>query len=942
MTDITDIKRALEGRAFEVAERLLPNGILEGREWCAGSTRGEPGKSLKVCVKGAKAGLWSDFAEGGESGDLIDLWQAVKGQDLTEALDDIRGWLGIERPSFERAEKTWRRPERPKCQTPKSAVHAYLTEERKVSLAAIRSYRVGEDDRTIVFPSLLPDGTLAAVKYLGVDRPAGKKVTRVEPGCEPVLFGWQAIDPNSRSVTLTEGECLTGAAEVLTPDGWVTLESYAGGAIAQWDEGVIQWVVPRAKIETPFDGDLIRFYGRAMSMTVTPGHRMPGQTKGKTVFVTAEEREKGRYKHHTLPRSGRVCGNGLGLTKDQIAFCLAIQADASVDVRKSAMNDSPIRVRALENRYARVTLFKGRKIDRMSGLLERLGLHHSRTENQISSGGIVGGVFFGIPLPEWVPGRILPWNWIVDATEDEREFIIDELTHWDGNSVPNRNQTEYASKYKYMADWVQALCHTTGRVSTIIHRSNAFGEWFKVSLLHGKSDSSYQSLNTERIPFSGKVYCVKVPSGAFLAREDGRVFVTGNCDALTAWDYGFPALSVPFGGGKGAKQAWIESEYDRLARFEVIYLALDMDGPGEEAVKEIVARLGRHRCRRVSLPHKDLNECRKAGVPVEQIRACFDAAKTMDPPELVRAGQYTADVIRLFWPADGDEDGFSLPWQKVAGKVTFRPGELTVWTGPSGSGKSQVLSHSSVAWGEQGAKVCIASLEMAPPQYLRRMCKQAGAVDRPTEPYIRDLMQWLDGWLWCFALVGKSRISTMLETFEYARCRYGCDVFVIDSLMRLGIGSEDYEGQEKAVYEIVNWAVEKGVHVHLVAHSRKTDTRDKGGSAPETEDIKGASEIGSNAFNIIGVWRNRKIEDQIKELTDKVERGDAAAQVSLDELKEVPPVIMNIAKQRNGDWEGKCGLWFDQRTYQYRSAQDARTPKRYVQPSRQDFREDAA
>ena len=59
----------------------------------------------------------------------------------------------------------------------------------------------------------------------------------------------------------------------------------------------------------------------------------------------------------------------------------------------------------------------------------------------------------------------------------------------------------------------------------------------------------------------------------------------GEIDALTAWDYGMPALSVPFGGGGGAKQRWIEAEYDRLCRFEVIYLALDMDREGNIAAE---------------------------------------------------------------------------------------------------------------------------------------------------------------------------------------------------------------------------------------------------------------------------------------------------------------------------------------------------------------------
>ncbi|KAF0118907.1 MAG: phage-like protein [Rhodospirillaceae bacterium] len=187
MTDLRALKRALGDKALVVAERLLPQGRLESREWCAGSVAGEPGKSLKVAVKGAKAGVWTDFATG-QGGDLIDLWRAVKGQDLPVALDDIRGWLGLERPRFDKPAKSYRRPPKPKGAAPASAVLAYLTGTRMLSAGTIRRYRVGEDGRTIVLPSFLPDGILAACKYLGVDRdPAGKKIIRVEPGCEPVL-----------------------------------------------------------------------------------------------------------------------------------------------------------------------------------------------------------------------------------------------------------------------------------------------------------------------------------------------------------------------------------------------------------------------------------------------------------------------------------------------------------------------------------------------------------------------------------------------------------------------------------------------------------------------------------------------------------------------------------------------------------------------------------
>lgn len=607
MADITDIKREATRRARDVAEHLLPRGVMDGGDWCVGSTAGEPGKSLKVCVRGPKAGKWADFAPGGESGDLIDLWCCVRHLSLAQALDQMREWLGLQSPKFERRETVYKRPAKPKCTAPKSVVLDYLTGERKLTDTAIKAYRLGEDGRTIVLPSLLPNGELAFVKYLSVDRsPEGKKITRVEKDCEPVLFGWQVIDPEAREVTLTEGEI----------------------------------------------------------------------------------------------------------------------------------------------------------------------------------------------------------------------------------------------------------------------------------------------------------------------------------DAMTGWDYGFPALSVPFGGGVAGKQRWIEAEFERMARFEVIYLALDMDQEGESAAVEIANRLGRHRCFRVVLPRKDLNQCRQDGIPAEEIRQCFADAKTLDPPELVRPGAYADAVVNLFWPPAEREAGYRLPFAK-AEKVLFRPGELTEWTGATGAGKSQLLSFALIGMAVDGARVCLASLEMPAAQSLRRMVKQAGNTDRPSEPFIRAIIEWLDEWLWLFGLVGKATATRLIEVFEYARARYGCDVFAVDSLMRLGVGSEDYEGQEKAVFELVNWAVEKSVHVHLVAHARKSDPSRAGGP-PEAEDIKGTSEIANNAANILGVWRNRKVEDKQRQLEEAVENRDLPAQEALSAEAEKPPVLLNVAKQRNGDWEGKIGLWFLPLSYQYRSAHDSRSGRQFV------------
>lgn len=393
---------------------------------------------------------------------------------------------------------------------------------------------------------------------------------------------------------------------------------------------------------------------------------------------------------------------------------------------------------------------------------------------------------------------------------------------------------------------------------------------------------------------------------------DARVVILteGEIDALSWAAYGYAAMSVPFGGGGGAKQQWIENEYERMDRFERIYIATDMDKPGDEAAEAIADRLGRHRCLRVRMPRKDANECLVDGIAKEVMDQCIIDAEHLDPEGLRRASDFTAEVVSLFWPAIGEKIGYSTPYGKLGDKLLFRSSEMTLWSGDSGAGKSQILSDCIVDWVRQGSRICLASLEMHPKQTLKRMCKQVVGVDRPTEKAITEALEWLDNGLLLYEKVGKSGVDSLLDIFSFARAKYGCDQFVIDSLMRLGIAGDDYTGQEKAVYRIVDWTLTNRVHVHLVAHSRKAG-QDR--SVPETQDVKGAMEIGANAFNIITVWRNRKHEDAI---------SNAKSDEELAELMQKPGVIMNIAKQRNGDYEGKVGLWFDQETYRYHSSHD--------------------
>lgn len=222
--DAGQISRMLAERAESVAAYLLPNGQREGADWCVGSVDGEKGKSLKVCTRGEKAGVWADFAAG-QSGDLLDLYAAVKSVSLVEALQWAREYLNIREPQFYRdgqqPEKTYKKPlPAPGVRAPRGSGLDYLLGQRGLNaetlaafqVAEVESYTFRREEMTcpaIVFPFKV-DGELKLLKYLGTKRKDDKKLIDASAGSEPILFGWQAFRADfaegRRSVVICEGE----------------------------------------------------------------------------------------------------------------------------------------------------------------------------------------------------------------------------------------------------------------------------------------------------------------------------------------------------------------------------------------------------------------------------------------------------------------------------------------------------------------------------------------------------------------------------------------------------------------------------------------------------------------------------------------------------------------------------------------------------------------
>lgn len=390
----------------------------------------------------------------------------------------------------------------------------------------------------------------------------------------------------------------------------------------------------------------------------------------------------------------------------------------------------------------------------------------------------------------------------------------------------------------------------------------------------------------------------------------------GEIDAMTLHQVGIPALSVNAGAGN---HQWIDSDWERLERFSEILLCYDSDEAGQKGAREVANRLGIERCRVVTFDNaKDANEYLASGADGADFDHCIRKARPFDPDELRRMADFWPDLVEAFWPTSGERKAF--PALRFAGRdedwFEFRPGELTVWTGYSGHGKSLMLNQVLIGVMAQGERMCVFSGEMTPAEQCKRMARQLTGVERPSKEYLEAARQWIFDRAWLFNLVGSASIDRLLTVFSYGYKRYGIRHFVIDSLMMTDVpedGAGAMSAQKEAMRKLASFCRQHNVHLHLVAHPRKSNSRGGEKEGPEKHDVAGSAKITDAADNVFSVWSAQK--DDGEEL-DK------------------PDGKLELHKQRNAadgaPQNRKLWLYFNPKTQQY-SANSRRQGYHYVE-----------
>lgn len=324
--------------------------------------------------------------------------------------------------------------------------------------------------------------------------------------------------------------CLTTDVDVLTPAGWVRgIDVKVGDTIAQWD-AVSNAITPVAVLETfraPWSGKLVHFHNADTDQLVTPNHRVfyrKGLWRRWSAYCVQEAAAITHRSPIRLPLAGVHDGPGIG-GEDYAALLGWVWTDGGFD-----MPGTGVGVRIYQSSVNRGN------VATIDALLMRLGAHrrYSYARTYVSrrhglkaydavtwfiSGALAERIRTDIPNKH--PTYALLWS----MSLVEKRAFLDAALHGDGTQSA-KGSWAFEQKAASDREWFVTLLSLVGWRGCNYTRTARDGGTVSVT------QHSDTTLNPAQLgktaTYVGDVWCVRVPSGAFVARRNGKVFITGN------------------------------------------------------------------------------------------------------------------------------------------------------------------------------------------------------------------------------------------------------------------------------------------------------------------------------------------------------------------------------------------------------------------------------
>ncbi len=355
--------------------------------------------------------------------------------------------------------------------------------------------------------------------------------------------------------------------------------------------------------------------------------------------------------------------------------------------------------------------------------------------------------------------------------------------------------------------------------------------------------------------------------------EKEAYIVEGEFDKLAFWEIGIKnVISVP--NGANDLNNIFDTCSDYLQALDKIYIAVDMDEPGQKLEAELLKRFGKYKCEKINFKGKDAND--------DLIDSPLTLRESIDYPmkypvgDTFNAMDIEDDIYKLY--DNGLEDTIKPKSNRFSAfnkNFSIMSGQLTVVTGIPSHGKSNFMEDyvlNLVADCDLKASFFSpehSPLELHQAQIMEKVIGKPFGKDyswngdtnpRMTKSEIHQYIEWSKDKIFLTHSEDGKAVDWdwLLSKFKEQLFRFGTDIFVIDAYNKVKRDNPDSQGEiNQSITDITAFCQSHNVDVILIAHPTKMQ-KDESGiyKIPDLYSVSGTADFRNQTHNGLTVYRH--------------------------------------------------------------------------------------